>query len=504
MLNGLTQPWSEAWSARANRTRTSVVSLTVTTATFLVIACAYVWFATAGTWHFRDTASAYFDALGASFLRGQLYLPDTVPAALLALPNPYDPEQRKTVTPTWPWDSSLYHGHFYLYWGPALAIVHAIWHLRFRSPLLESQFAVAIGLAICFVFWLLVWRLKHRAFAHAPEFLVWGSLLAFGLGGMLPYLIGRPSVYNSPILLALLGLMSALFCLAEAIAATRRRRSLLCLAGIFLGWAIASRITYVAYAMAIGLVVVWVLLRRRTNRGRAAGDLMAFTAPVVVAVLALLAYNWARFDSPFEFGQRYQLAGTDQTNAGLTCGSNLLGYVGLYFLSIPRLEATYPFVPFSSGPALPSPLKPPVLFPPLRLMLAISQEPPIMSVFLMAPIGALTLSGLWLKRRLNVIASAGGVVLASLLGIAATTGVLTCANGVDGRYFGDLAPTLSLAGTIVLLAWADQLAAVPSASNTLKARRALYAFAMAAWGATVVVGVLLGTVAWLYWPETMK
>jgi hypothetical protein len=482
------------------------VSVVVPIPLFVLIAGFYIWFATAGSWQFRDNdAGAYFDDLGRSFLHGQLSLPVTAPPALLALSNPYDPDQRKSVTPTWPWDASLYMGQFYLYWGPAPSIVHAIWHLASSQPLFESEFEVAVGLATCFVFWLLIWRLKRRAFPHAPEFVVWASLLAFGLGGMLPYLIGRPSVYHSPILLALFCLVTALFCLAEAVESRRRRGLWLCLAGICLGWAIASRITYVAYALGIGLVVLWVLFRSRTNLGRSVRDLIAFSAPLVLAVVALLAYNWARFDSPFEFGQKYQLAGTDQTHAAPTCGSNLGGYVSLYFFAIPRLEGTYPFVAFRSGPALPSATSSPVLFPPFRLTLAIPEEPPIISVFLLVPIGALTLSALWLRRRLGVLACAGAVLVAALLGIVATTGVLTCANGVDGRYFGDLAPALSLAGTIVFLAWADQLAGRPSLSVWQeRGRRALYTFASVALVFTVALGVLLGTVAWLYWPETMR
>jgi hypothetical protein len=35
--------------------------------------------------------------------------------------------------------------------------------------------------------------------------------------------------------------------------------------------------------------------------------LLAFGAPLVFGAIALGWYNWARFDSPFEFGMRYQL-----------------------------------------------------------------------------------------------------------------------------------------------------------------------------------------------------
>jgi hypothetical protein len=487
------------------RTRARILSAVPPLVIFAVLALAYTFFATAGSWQFRDTASAYFDALGTSFLHRQLYLPDPVPPALLALANPYDPAQRSAVTPTWPWDASLYNGHFYLYWGPAPAILHAVWHLRYSAPLVESRFAVVVGLAACAVFWLVLERLRRRAFPRSPQFLVWGSLLAFGLGGMMPYLVGRPSVYHSPILLAMFGLMAALFCLAEAIESSTKRRLYLCLSGALLGLAVASRVTYVAYAVGVALVLGALLVRSRVKRAQAVMDLTAFATPLVLTALTLLAYNWVRFDSPFEFGARYQLAGTDQTSTGPTCGNNVFGYVGLYFLSVPRLVATYPFFVFSSGPALAFPGGPPVVFP-ARFTLSIPEEPPVISVFLLVPIGALVLSAPFLKRCPGVGAGAWAVVVAVLLGIAATTGLLTCANGVDARYFGDLAPPLSLAGAVMLLAWSDRLAAAPNESPRSRSwRLALYAFAAVGWVSTIVAGLVLGTVAWLYWaPDALN
>jgi hypothetical protein len=327
---------------------------------------------------------------------------------------------------------------------------------------------------------------------------------AFGLGGMMPYLVARPGVYHAPILLATLLVLAALYCLTVIV--ERRDASpglLYCvLAGVFLGWAIASRISYVAYAGAIGLVLAWVLLRRPADRARSIRQLVGFAAPLALSLVLLLAYNWARFESPFEFGQKYQLAGTDQTRSSLACGRNLPGYVGLYFLSIPRPQRSYPFVPFRTGPAVFTDRSP--SFFPTRLTMAIPQEPPVLSSLLLAPLGVLLLAAPRLGWRTSAWAGAAAVVGAAVVGVAATTGVLTCAGGVDARYYGDLTMALTLAGSIVLLALCQWLRRPHSGPLSRFWRPGLYAFAVASWVGSIALGLLLGTMAWLYWaPESV-
>src|ERR1700730_15890582 len=87
-----------------------------------------VFFATAGTLRF-ERGMRYYDELGAALLRGHLYVAQQPSAELLALPNPYDATQNHGLVLH---DASLYNGHFYLYFGPAPALIHTVWHLLAR------------------------------------------------------------------------------------------------------------------------------------------------------------------------------------------------------------------------------------------------------------------------------------------------------------------------------------------------------------------------------------
>jgi tetratricopeptide (TPR) repeat protein len=83
------------------------------------------------------------------------------------------------------------------------------------------------------------------------------------------------------------------------------------------------------------------------------GPLLAALGPITLIGIGLMFYNSLRFDNPFEFGFRYQLAGDRQ----LTQQSFSLRYLWFnfraYFLELARWSARFPFV--HSGAATQAP-----------------------------------------------------------------------------------------------------------------------------------------------------
>ena len=91
----------------------------------------YLFFATAGTWTEWPGTSQSYDDLAMAFRRGDLDLDMEPPAAFLALPDPYDPVARRSTEELRRfedkvYDLSYYGGRFYLYWGPAPAVLLAV------------------------------------------------------------------------------------------------------------------------------------------------------------------------------------------------------------------------------------------------------------------------------------------------------------------------------------------------------------------------------------------
>jgi tetratricopeptide (TPR) repeat protein len=81
--------------------------------------------------------------------------------------------------------------------------------------------------------------------------------------------------------------------------------------------------------------------------------LTAAAAPIALIGIGLLVYNYLRFDSPWEFGQRYQLAGIKVSAQRLFSPDYFGSNVRMYFFQPLRWTGDYPFVQGIKVPPVP-------------------------------------------------------------------------------------------------------------------------------------------------------
>ena len=82
--------------------------------------------------------------------------------------------------------------------------------------------------------------------------------------------------------------------------------------------------------------------------------LLAAIGPILLIGLGLMLYNALRFESPFEFGMHYQLAGQRQVTQQLFSLRYLWFNFRIYFLGPAHWSARFPFVHGITVPPLPS------------------------------------------------------------------------------------------------------------------------------------------------------
>jgi hypothetical protein len=141
----------------------------------------------------------------------------------------------------------LYGGH---YWGPAPALPHLVWRLLTGRSLPESVVEVSTGVVGAIAFWLLLAFVRRRYVPDVPRWLLVACLVAFAARGMYPYLLARPIIYNAPLLVAGAALMVSWYLLLCGLDEFhQKQRAYFFGSGTLLGLAIASRITYVGYAV---------------------------------------------------------------------------------------------------------------------------------------------------------------------------------------------------------------------------------------------------------------
>jgi len=254
-------------------------------------------------------STTYFDRLANGFLAGQLSLLEKPPAALLALPDPYYYANRNGVG-GYIWDSSLYGGNYYYYWGPVPALLALSVKIIHSEWIIEDQYLIIfsiVGLAILMA--ALLYRLKTKYFPAIPGWLVMGLTILGVLNTPVFWLVTRPGVHAAPIATGQLFLILGIYTALRGIDAQRFKVQLLILTGFFWGAAIGCRINLgLGIAWMTGLICLFFFLN--TKRWQlAVGPVLALILPLLLWGGALGWYNYARFGNILETGHRYQLTG---------------------------------------------------------------------------------------------------------------------------------------------------------------------------------------------------
>lgn len=274
----------------------------------LLVIAYYLWAALAFN---PITPNGYYNYLARGWQSGHLYTPIEVNPKLLALANPYDPSVPDEIKVH---DMALYKGHYFLYHGPAPALLTIYPYRMLTGKDLPEPVAVFLFASLGFVACAVALR-KLNPQANSLHY------LALGIANCVPFLLHRIWVYE-------LAIISGCACLALGYCLSIFNRYNL--AGVAMAFAILSR-PHLALALPFFSPRVW--------------------PAASIGVFATLLHNYLRFDSPLEFGLRYLIAGPGQQTPNYSL-QNLLPSLYLFWLEIPRLLGHFPFLAIHNLPPL--------------------------------------------------------------------------------------------------------------------------------------------------------
>ena len=295
-----------------------------------------------------DPGNEYYNLLVKGFQVRQLNLKTEVPPALAQAADPYDPSVHSRYPVL---DMSYYKGKLYLYFGVTPAVVLFWPYAALTGQYLLQKDAGLIFCAVGFLasVWLLcaAWR---RYFAEVHVGVVAAGVLGLGLATGTPILLARCDVYEVTIGCGYALTMLALVWIWRALHDSSQRGRWLAAASLAYGLAVGAR-----PSLLFGAVVVLVpVVQAWRERGKVWVALLGATGPMTVIGLGLMAYNWLRFDNPFEFGWHYQLAGDRQVTRQLFSVRYLWINFRVYFLEWTPWSGRFPFVREIAVPALPA------------------------------------------------------------------------------------------------------------------------------------------------------
>ena len=291
----------------------------------------------------RYDTDRYYELVRA-LLAGQVSLLEEPPAWLEEIGNPYDPALREKAIAAggeeYLWDVAYYEGHYYVYFGILPALVFYLPFYLLTGDTFPCGVAVLICAALCSAgIALLLWRVARAWFPRARVSTLVLTLVGCWLSSSLVTAFGRAMHYELPMVM---GLACAIWGLCALVGALYGRGGTLprfALSGLLLSLAFAARPQ--AGIAILALVPALVSLIRS---GRLRPSMVACTvAPIALVAVGLMAYNFVRFDSPFDFGANYNLTTNDMTQRAASLPLMLDGLFS-YLLQPPCVTASYPYL----------------------------------------------------------------------------------------------------------------------------------------------------------------
>lgn len=260
-----------------------------------------------------------YELMAEAILEGHLYIDyQDVDPRLMEMDNPYDYEARQELDVKYHWDHAFYNGHYYMYFGIVPVFLLFLPYRIITGTSLVTFHATQIFAAvfICGIF--ATFYILSRKFFDKITFVMYLFLAAAFSVMSIWFSIDAPALYCTAITSALCMEIWSLFFFIKAvwIEENEKMSILYAFLGSLMGALAFGCRPPVALANLLVIPMLVEYIRKREINLKLLKQLAFAATPYIIVGSLLMLYNYVRFDSPFEFGQAYQLTITDQSAYG--------------------------------------------------------------------------------------------------------------------------------------------------------------------------------------------
>ncbi len=292
-----------------------------------------------------ESYSPYIQQFDA-FIKGQLHLDVQPSAELLALENPYNPNDRYGIS--FLYDRAFYCGKYYSYFGiaPILTVYLPVYWITGLLPVDSTVTGIfSVITAIFLPFAVVEWARFRK---KSPWLAAVCAVGAYFASMALLIQRGRAPFYYIASIAGMAFVSAFLFFIITAIQhkKTAPKIIFMAIAGISYALAFMSRINSVlpVTLVIIAFIVLYFINSIKSKKTpRFFGEMAALGAPVAVALGFTMWYNNARFGSPLQFGTAYQLTVANTAYYEFYAGG-IIPAIFHYFLQPFRTADMFPFV----------------------------------------------------------------------------------------------------------------------------------------------------------------
>jgi hypothetical protein len=301
-----------------------------------------------------------YNEMTEAVLLRQVHLNIVPDESLINAAFPYDRIYRYENDVVAPWDHAYYNGKIYSYFGIVPVFVLYLPHkLIFEDGYLTSDMATAVFCTFAVIGLFLFWReLAKRYLPKIPYAVYLASLLAVLFGSNLMLLAVMPLFYAIPVSSGFMFVTWGLFFILRSIGGDsldKLKTAPLFFGALFLALAVGCRPPLLVASLLVP-VLLWPILASFFPLKEKLKDkhfvrialikIIALAIPYLVIGLALMWYNYVRFDSIMEFGASYQIS---YQNSAAATDTGLLGNMRRSFDGM----MGYLFTPFNIYPDFP-------------------------------------------------------------------------------------------------------------------------------------------------------
>ena len=245
---------------------------------------------------------------------GNLYLNEEPSKEFLELEDPYDDLTRSSLKRgvDFLWDTAYYNGKQYVYFGilPVL-LLFLPFHLLTGTYLKISIVVFGFSILVILLLKEILIKIINMFFEKVKFKVVVYSLITLCAGSMLFYLNGMSRVYELVIVAGMYFVLQGLYFILNSIQNEDRKYLNLFLGCMFLALSVACRPTDLFASLLIVPYCLKLFIEKIKNVKEEKLPLfkliISIGVPYITVGIALMYYNYIRFDNPFEFGTKYQL-----------------------------------------------------------------------------------------------------------------------------------------------------------------------------------------------------
>jgi hypothetical protein len=237
-------------------------------------------------------------------------------------------------------DLSYYKGRYYMYFGITPILTFYLPFYYAAGKFIPDSVAVLFFSTAAFIAAFIILNKLLSVFAPSRDFVLeFLKTLALGLSSLFVFIISYPRVYEAAISSGVFfGLLSYLFLLFFL--KNKNKSIFLFFSGLSAALAVGCRPFYVLAIFA--QIFVFVDFKEIKSKYKI---YVSYFVPIFIYAVFLAAYNYIRFDSPFEFGAKYQLANVDMYSWKITAGY-VAGAVKNFLFLKPIPVIDFPYVLF--------------------------------------------------------------------------------------------------------------------------------------------------------------